>query len=79
MEASVKIEEEGYVWKPVILLEDIGSLKKGRKGLCTADLKEHDAFAVWFEEPVCYSGEGKPIYWVTFRPWTEREKFDILK
>jgi len=67
------------------LTEDIGNpdsdfyLEKGRIGHCTADLKQYDVFAVWVKEPVGYDKKGKPIYWVTFRPWTEREKFDICK
>lgn len=73
------IEDEGYVHHEVILMEDIGTLKKGRIGLCTADLKDYDVFAVWFKEPVGYREDGSPLYWVTFKPWTERDKFDILK
>ena len=79
------IEEEGYLNHEVVLTEDFGDpnsdfyLEKGRIGLCTADLKEHDVFAVWFKDPIGYREDGSPLYWVTFKPWTEREKFDILR
>ena len=78
----MKIENEGYLNKKVILTEDIGDpkgsfLAKGRIGTCTADLEQYDVFAVWFDEPIG-SREDGPIYWATFKPWSEREKFEIL-
>lgn len=73
------IEDEGYLHKTVELLETIGNLEKGRIGVCTADLKSYDRFAVWFENPVSFREDGSPIYWVTFQPWTERTKFKILE
>jgi hypothetical protein len=80
MEKKMVIKEEKeYRGMIVELQEDLkhASLAKGRKGLCTADLKEYDKFAVWFDEPVSVSEDGKPLHWVTF-DWVVRDKFLIV-
>lgn len=80
----MKVANEGYLNRKVILTEDIGKptdlcfLVKGSTGVCTADLEQYNVFAVWFDEPVGTNENGKPIYWVRFEPWSEREKFEIL-
>lgn len=80
----MKVANEGYLNRKVILTEDIGKptdqyfLAKGRTGVCTSDLEQCNVFAVWFDEPIGTNKNGDPICWVMFEPWSEREKFEIL-
>lgn len=72
------VENEGFWGMYVELIEDIGTtLPKGRRGLCTADLQNYNAFAVWFDDPVSFAEDGRPIHWGTF-DWASRDKFRII-
>ena len=59
----------GYLNKKVELMEDIGVIKRGATGICTADLadEENDVFAVRFLD----------YGWVAFHGNVEREKFKV--
>lgn len=62
----MKIKKEEYLNKEMLLIEDIGSLKQNRRGICTAELKKYNVFAAWFKEPVASAEDGRCLYWVNF-------------
>lgn len=70
-------ENENFVGKYVEIVEDGCGVPKGRKGIVTADLKEHNAFAVWFDEPIGSTEDCQPLHWARFE-WQERNKFAII-
>jgi hypothetical protein len=65
------IASQGYLGEKVQLLENIGNIKKGAIGLCTADLadEENDVFGVRFLD----------YGWVAFHPNNTKSKFKVIK
>lgn len=61
-------DTDGWVQKKVRLIDDFQHFAAGEEGRCTADLPDHDVFAVWFAE----SDE-----WVRFQ-WSDRELFEVV-
>lgn len=50
-----------HVERRVRLVRPYADLPVGREGVCTADLPDHDVYAVWFDAPV-----PRGVNWVRF-------------
>ena len=75
------VKDEGYLGMWVELGEQLPGFTKGKRGLCTADLKSYNVFQVWFDEPLSVTVEDdgiiKPFHWIRFE-WAMRDKFLII-
>lgn len=65
---------DDWLNEKVVLIEDIGCLKKGNQGIVTADLPDYNVFAIWFDELVYISEEDIALHWIRF-DWSEKGKF----
>ena len=65
---------ETHLWRRVECRSPVGSVVQvGMKGVCTAELRDDDVFAVWFDEGVA----GTMLHWVTMK-YSEKWHFTVL-
>lgn len=56
---------------------DVGPIKKGMQGLCTADWGNGDIFAIRLDEAVWLPERGEMASWIRF-PYAIRDHFKML-